>query len=75
MYSVEIMNHRDIIGLWPSIAEMARDLGLSDDQYVLAYSWNRRGSIPHKYWKPLVVAAKKRNLRKLKTTEVFLEAA
>lgn len=62
LYSSNIMNHRDIIGLWPSIAEFARDLGLSSP-FVTAYAWHRRGSIPHEYWSAVITSAKDRKFK------------
>lgn len=48
------MTHAEIIGLWPSIAQFARDLGVA---YESAKAMSRRSSIPATYWKRVVQAA------------------
>jgi hypothetical protein len=48
----------DVIGLWPSATELARDLGVKE---VTARAWKARG-IPAQYWADLVSAANNRNL-------------
>lgn len=50
----------DIIGLWPSMADLGRDLGLP---YPTVAAWKQRGSIPVAYWRELVGAAHQRGFR------------
>ena len=52
----------DIIGLWPSMAELGRDLGLP---YPTVAAWKQRGSIPVAYWRELVGAAQRRGFREV----------
>lgn len=47
----------DIFALWPSDADVARDIGIS---YPTVSAWKQRGSIPVAYWKPFIQAARKR---------------
>lgn len=47
----------DIFALWPSDADVARDIGMS---YPTVSSWKQRGSIPVAYWRPLIRAARRR---------------
>lgn len=46
-------SHRDIIELWPTVSDFARDTGI---KYPTAASMYRRGRIGQKRW-PMVVAA------------------
>ncbi|NSY10808.1 hypothetical protein G6L14_02105 [Agrobacterium vitis] len=48
------MTHADIINLWPSIAEFARDIGAP---YETAKAMRRRSSIPAGYWVRVVDSA------------------
>lgn len=50
----------ELINQWPSLGEMATDLGV---QYVNVYRWKERNSIPTKYWVPLIEAARRRKIR------------
>lgn len=43
---------QDIFGIWPSISEMAADLGQLEDT---VYRWKQRGRIPEDAW-PMVIA-------------------
>lgn len=65
------MTHSDIIGLWPSIADFSRDLGVS---YESAKAMRRRSSIPGHYWKTVVGAARLRGFTQI-TYEALVEAA
>lgn len=47
-----------VIDLWPSAAELARDLGVKE---VTARAWRSRG-IPAEYWRELVKAANDRGI-------------
>jgi len=62
-----------ILNLWPSMAELGRDLGVS--QGVVA-GWKRENSIPAKYDGQLVAAAKRRGIKLsyVKISEVRAEA-
>lgn len=60
----------DIIGLWPSIADLGRDLGLP---YSTVAAWKQRGSIPVSYWRELVRAARHRKLHGV-TAELLVDA-
>lgn len=52
-------SHRDIIDLWSSRAELAREVGVD---YQTARQWHLRNSIPSEYWCDLVRAAQERGL-------------
>lgn len=41
----------DIFGIWPSLGEMAKDLGQLEDT---VYRWKMRGRIPEDVW-PIVI--------------------
>ncbi len=59
----------DIYALWPSVADLARDLGVT---YPTVSAWKQRGSIPPHYWRAMVGAAQRRGQRKL-TLEVLAD--
>jgi hypothetical protein len=52
-------NAAEICNLWPSDAELARDI---DVPYSTVAAWKQRGSIPASYWRDLVLAAKARRI-------------
>jgi hypothetical protein len=52
-----MQNVAEIFAIWPSDADLAREIGLS---YPTVASWKQRGSIPVAYWRPLIQAARKR---------------
>ena len=54
----------EICNLWPSDAELARDLQIP---YPTVAAWKQRGSIPAGHWRDLVRAAQARNLRQVTT--------
>lgn len=60
----------DIIGLWPSMADLGRDLGLP---YPTVAAWKQRGSIPVTYWRELVRAAQQRGYHEV-TADLLVEA-
>lgn len=47
----------DIFSVWPSDADLGRDLGVS---YPTVSAWKQRGSIPATYWRDIIRAARKR---------------
>lgn len=57
----------ELINQWPSLGEMATDLGV---QYVNVYRWKERNSIPPEYWGKVLEAAKRRKIR-LKPTDLI----
>ena len=54
------MNHKNIIALWPSASELARDLGQENAYRV--HKWSARDSIPPENWLAVVEAGTKRGL-------------
>ncbi|MCF1449414.1 hypothetical protein GOZ83_10715 [Agrobacterium vitis] len=56
------MTHADIINLWPSIAEFARDIGAS---YETAKAMRRRSSIPAGYWVRVVESSQYRHFQEV----------
>jgi hypothetical protein len=54
-----MQNVADIFALWPSDAELARDLGVP---YPTISAWKQRGSIPAAYWWHITRAARGRGL-------------
>jgi hypothetical protein len=48
-----------IIDLWPSVADIGRDLDLP---YSTVAAWKQRGSIPVAHWRDLLRAARRRGL-------------
>lgn len=56
---LERMTHSEIIRLWPSLSEFARDLGVA---YGTAKAMRRRDSIPPAYWQALVGHARARRI-------------
>jgi len=64
-----MQNVADIYAVWPSDADLARDIGVS---YPTAASWKQRGSIPVAYWRPIINAARKRKHPEI-TADLLLE--
>lgn len=54
------MDFKALMGKWPSIVEVGRDLGVS--QFTAA-AWYRRNSIPSSYWELLLQRAAERDIR------------
>jgi hypothetical protein len=50
----------DIFDLWPSAAELARDIGLKRESHATVMK--HRGSIPVAYWPQLIDAAARRGI-------------
>lgn len=48
-----------IIALWPSLSDLATDLGVG---YESAKAYKRRNSIPSEHWSALIKAADKRGI-------------
>lgn len=59
----------DILALWPSMADLGRDLGVP---YSTVTAWKQRGSIPVTHWRALIEAARSRRLRDV-TSELLVE--
>lgn len=53
------MDHKQIISLWPTIADFAADIGVSE-KTATQMKW--RGSIPGKYWLAASQGAERRGL-------------
>lgn len=51
--------HADIIELWPSVPELARDVGFA---YVNVWKWHSKKTIPPEWWVLVVEAARRRDL-------------
>jgi hypothetical protein len=47
----------EILNLWPTMADLGRDLGLP---YPTVAAWKQRGSIPVAYWRGIILAARRR---------------
>ena len=47
----------DVLGLWPSYADLGRDMGVP---YPTVVAWKQRASIPVMYWRELIRAARRR---------------
>jgi hypothetical protein len=60
--------HREVIELWPTRAEFARELGVA---YQTARQWYARDNIPANYWPAVVSNAAARGLRQV-TVELLL---
>lgn len=54
---VKLTSHVDVINLWPSVPEFARDLGVLE---ITAYKMRARNSINVRHWKRLQRAAARR---------------
>ena len=50
---------QNVIGLWPNVRSVAEDC---DSDVEAVYQWQKRGSIPGRYWLHLVNGAEKRGL-------------
>ena len=61
---------KQVIGLWPSIAELADELG---EKPFTVEKWRTRNRVPDRAWKRLAVAAKARKLPV--TTDLLAELA
>jgi hypothetical protein len=56
---MSIKSHADIIALWPSQTELARDC---DAELSAVNKWKTRNRIPSDYWHDVTASAKKRGL-------------
>lgn len=52
-------SHAEILGLWPSLNDVATDVGA---RLVAVRKWRARNSIPAEYWLALVQAAERRGI-------------
>ncbi|WP_366656586.1 carph-isopro domain-containing protein [Fodinicurvata sp. EGI_FJ10296] len=48
-----------IINLWPSAADLARDIGVP---YQTVAAWRRRNSIPPRHWQSIISAGSRRGV-------------
>ncbi|MBS7540488.1 hypothetical protein [Ancylobacter lacus] len=64
-----MQNVADILDLWPTDADLGRDIGVS---YPAVAAWKRRGSIPPAYWRDIVAAARRRGLVDVTTDRLAL---
>lgn len=56
---MKIKDHSEIIELWPSVDDLAREL---IEKFATVYSWKRKKRIPVEYWKKIIKLAKKRDV-------------
>lgn len=56
-YVYRMQNHRDVINLWPTQADLARDLGIDGS---IVRMWTKAGKIPPKRYDEVTAAAKRR---------------
>jgi hypothetical protein len=61
----------ELLVLWPSLAEVARELTVPYDTVI---SWKRRKSVPYEYWPALVASAARFEIRGI-TMERLADAA
>lgn len=54
VYNVTMQAIDDIFGIWPSLGEMAKDLGQIEDT---VYRWKMRGRIPEDVWPTVIEKA------------------
>ena len=52
-----MQNVSDIFAVWPTDADLGRDIGMP---YPTVSAWKQRGSIPAAYWREIIRAARKR---------------
>lgn len=53
------MTHSDILRRWPSVTDLANDMG---KPYSTVNNWIARGRVPMEYWVELVDAATSRDI-------------
>src|SRR5262249_36212046 len=58
---------RDVLGLWPSHEDLARDIELPG---ATVRSWHRRDNVPLAHWRDLLASAKARGIRHLTTSRL-----
>lgn len=63
-------SYKQVIGLWPSITDLATELG---EKPFTVEKWRTRNRVPDRVWKRLVLAAETRNLPV--TTDLLAELA
>ncbi len=62
----------EVISLWVSAAELARDLKIQD---LTARAWRQRDSIPAEYWPEIERAAERRGFGELVSVKLLAEIA
>jgi len=65
------MSHRNQIDKWPTLAEFAEDIGVSENT---AKQMRTRDSVRHDYWQCMVDAAKRREIEGV-TLEALVDSA
>jgi hypothetical protein len=55
----DIKGIEDVFSIWPSLAEMARDL---DVDYQRLAKWSQRGRIPPESWDAVISAARRKRV-------------
>lgn len=63
------IKHSEIIALWPSVGEFAKDVGQKE---TTCRGWKLRNSIPVKYWRKIVDSAKRKGFEKEITFEILI---
>lgn len=66
----KFIKHSEIIALWPSVGEFAKDIGQKE---TTCRGWKLRDSIPVKYWDKVINAAKHREFETEITFEVLIK--
>lgn len=61
-----------LLGRWPSLADLARDIGAS---YWTVYSWAKRGRIPDVWWDAIIGSAVRYQLDRVVTYESLARTA
>jgi hypothetical protein len=69
MQLLAMQNVSELCNVWPSDADLARDLGVP---YPTVAAWKQRGSIPASYWRRLLRAAKARRLTQV-TADLLID--
>jgi hypothetical protein len=52
----------DVFAIWPTLPEMAADIGAGADGHWMVRKWKQRKRIPNEWWPALIGAAKNRGV-------------
>lgn len=63
------IKHSEIISLWPSVGEFARNIGQKE---TTCRGWKSRNSIPVKYWQAIIDIAEFKKFKEKITVETFV---